>query len=145
LTIIFYAKGIYKKYFFNKSRERKMNKNNYKKLPEKIKKQMLMEALLQGEEVTAYRLMFTLGKDGLHSELGYSTEVVKLLGCEDDIKKFGESIEDEVDKFSRTLLKKVQAFCKECGFAALETDKDGKVLWPDEPTSLKIDLEDNDD
>ena len=65
-----------------------MNKNDYKKLSKKIRKQMLMEALFQGEEVPAYRLMFMLGKDGMHSELGYSTEVVKLLGCEDDIKKF---------------------------------------------------------
>lgn len=122
-----------------------MNKNDYKKLPEKIRKRMLMEALLQGEEVTAYRLMFMLGKDGLHSELGYNTEVVKLLGCEDDIKKFGEAIEDEVDKFSRTLLKRVIAFCKECGYAALETDKEGNIKWPDKPTSLKINLENKDD
>ena len=122
-----------------------MNKNDYKKLSEKVRKGMLMKALLQGNEVTAYRLMFTLGKDGLHSELGYNTEVVKLLGCEDDIKKFGDSIEDEVDKFAKTLLKRVQAFCKECGYAALETDKEGNVLWPDEPTSLKINLKDNDD
>ncbi len=122
-----------------------MNKNDYKKLPENIRKQMLMEALFQGEEVPAYRLMFTLGKDGLHSELGYSTEVVKLLGCEDDIKKFGEAIEDEIDNFSKTLLKRFQAFCKECGYAALETDKEGNVKWPDQPTSLKINLENKDD
>lgn len=122
-----------------------MNKNDYKKLPEKIRKQMLMKALFQGEEVPAYRLMFMLGKDGLHSELGYSTEVVKLLGCEDDIKKFGEAIEDEIDKFSKTLLKRFQAFCKECGYAALETDKEGNVKWPDKPTSFNIDLEENDD
>ena len=122
-----------------------MNKNDYKKLPEEIRKRMLMQALLQGEEVTAYRLMFTLRMDGLHSELGYSTEVVKLLGCEDDIKKFGESIEDEIDKFSKTLLKRFQTFCKECGYAALETDKEGNIKWPDQPTSFKIDLENDHD
>ena len=122
-----------------------MNKNDYKKLPEKIRKRMLMEVLLRGEEVPAYRLMFMLGKDGMHSELGYSTEVVKLLGCEDDIKKFGEAIEDEIDKFSKTLLKRFRAFCKECGYEALETDKEGNVKQPDKPTSFKIDLEENDD
>lgn len=104
-----------------------------------------MQALLDGEELTLLSMTTAFDNKGLHSDLGYSSQIAELLDIEEELQQFKNEFNQTFQKYTRLILKKVQAFSKEQGYATVETDKDGNVLWPDEPTSFKIDLEDHDD
>lgn len=122
-----------------------MNKKEFKDLPKKVRKEILLQTLLDGEELTLLSMTAAFNNKGIHTNTGYSSQIAELLDIEEELQEFGNEFDQTFHKFSRLILKKVQAFSKELGYAAVETDKDGNVLWPDEPTSFKIDLEDNDD
>ena len=122
-----------------------MNKREFKNLPKSLRKEVLMQALLNGEELTLLSMTTSFDNKGLHSDMGYSSQIAELLDIEEELQEFRNEFNQTFHKFSRSILKKVQAFSKEQGYATVEIDKDGNVLWPDEPTSFKIDLEENDD
>ena len=104
-----------------------------------------MQALIDGEELTLLSMQAVFDNKGMHTDIGYSSQIAELLDIEEELQEFKNEFHQTFHEFSRSILKKVQAFSKEQGFATVETDKDGNILWPDEPTSFKIDLEDNDD
>ncbi len=122
-----------------------MSKEEFKNLPKSVRKKVLMQALLDGEELTLLSMTTAFDNKGLHSDLGYSSQIAELLDIEEELQQFKNEFNQTFQKYTRLILKKVQAFSKEQGYATVETDKNGNVLWPDEPTSFKIDLEDHDD
>lgn len=122
-----------------------MNKKEFKDLPKSLRKEILMQTLLDGEELTLLSMKAVFDNKGMHTDMGYSSQIADLLDIEEELQQFRNEFDETFHKFSRSILKKVQAFSKEQGYATVETDKDGNILWPDEPTSFKIDLEDNDD
>lgn len=122
-----------------------MKKTEFKDLPKSLRKEILMQTLLDGKELTLLSMKAAFDNKGIHTDMGYSSQIAELLDIEDELQEFRNEFDETFHKFSRSILKKVQAFSKEQGFATVETDKDGNILWPDKPTSFKIDLEENDD
>ena len=122
-----------------------MGKEEFKDIPDDIKKRIIMMGIVAGKDLTVVTQRITINDSKIENSIAVHGELVDLLDIEDELQEFRNEFDETFHKFSRSILKKVQAFSKEQGFATVETDKDGNILWPDEPTSFKIDLEDNDD
>lgn len=112
----------------------------YDMIPDRIKKEVLLNAIIDGNELTAYESKIALTKDGIRATAGYNSRAAKLLNIEEDLEAYINETREPFEKLSRNLMKKFIAFGESIDCPIVEKDKSGKSKWPDKPINFSMDL-----
>ena len=112
----------------------------YDKIPDRIKKEALIHAIVEGDELTAYRQEIKLTKNGIHATAGFNSKTAKLLNIEEDLEAYINETREPFEKLSRAIMKKFIAFGESIDCPIVEKDKSGKSKWPDKPINFSMDL-----
>jgi hypothetical protein len=125
--------------------DKEKNDELYDMIPDQIKKEVLLKAIIDGNELTAYESKIALTKDGLRATAGYSSRAAKLLNIEEDLEAYAKETKEPFEKLSRKILKKFIEFGESVDCAVIEVDKSGKSKWPEKPINFSMDLGEKDD
>lgn len=117
----------------------------YDMVPDRIKKEILLKAIIEGDELTAYRQEIKFTKNGIHATAGFNSKTAKLLNIEEDLEAYINETREPFEKLSRNLMKKFIAFGESIDCAIIEKDKSGKSKWPEKPINFSMDLGEKDD
>lgn len=126
-----------------------MDKETFDKLydnfPDRVKKEMLMMAILEGNELTAFEQKIVFTKDGIQASASFSSKSAKLLNIEEDLEAYINETRDSFEKLSRNLKKKFIEFGESIDCVVVEKDESGKSKWPEKPINFSMDLGEKDD
>lgn len=117
----------------------------YDKIPDRIKKEALLGAIADGNEIIAYRQEIKFTKEGIHATAGGNSMAAKLINIEEDLEAYANETKESFEKLNRALMKKFIEFAESIDCAVVETDESGKSKWPENPINFSMDLENKDD
>lgn len=120
--------------------DKEKNDELYDKIPERIKKEALLNAIIDGNEITAYRQEIKFTKDGIHASAGLNSKIAKLLNIDEDLEAYINETREPFEKLGRALMKKFIAFGESIDCPIVEKDKSGKSKWPEKPINFSMDL-----
>ena len=112
----------------------------YDTLPDRIKKEILIHGIVEGDELTAYRQEIKFTKEGIRATAGCNSRAAKLLNIEEDLEAYANETKESFEKFSRALMKKFIEFAESIDCAVVEKDESGKSKWPEKPINFSMDL-----
>lgn len=113
-----------------------MGKEEFKDIPDDIKKRIIMMGILEGKDLTVVHQRITLNDSKIENSIGVNSELVDLLDIEPDIQEYLNETRDAQYKFTNSILSKMQKMAESIGCNIVERGK-----WPDKPTSFEINLE----
>ena len=117
----------------------------YDKIPDRIKKEALLGAIADGNEIIAYRQEIKFTKEGIHATAGGNSMAAKLINIEEDLEAYANETKESFEKLNRALMKKFIEFAESVDCAVVEKDESGKSKWPEKPINFSMDLENKDD
>lgn len=112
----------------------------YDKIPDRIKKEVLIHGIAEGEDLTAYRQEIKFTKEGIRATAGFNSKAAKLLNIEEDFEAYTNETKESFEKLSRALMKKFIEFAESVDCAVVEKDESGKSKWPEKPINFSMDL-----
>ena len=112
----------------------------YDKIPDRIKKEALLGAIADGNEIIAYRQEIKFTKEGIHATAGGNSMAAKLINIEEDLEAYANETKESFEKLSRALMKKFIEFAESVDCAVVEKDESGKSKWPEKPINFSMDL-----
>lgn len=113
-----------------------MSKEEFKDIPDDIKKRIIMMGILAGKDLTIIHQRITLNDSKIENSIGINSELADLLDLEPVIQEYLNQTRDAQYKLTNSVLEKFQKMADSIGCDIVEKGK-----WPDKPTSFKINLE----
>lgn len=113
-----------------------MGKEEFKDIPDDIKKRIIMMGLVAGKDLTVVTQGITINDSKIENSIAVHRELADLLDIESDIQEYLNETRDAQYKLTNSILKKFQKLADDIGCDIVERGK-----WPDKPTSFKINLE----
>lgn len=113
-----------------------MDKEEFKDIPDDIKKRIIMMGILAGKDLTVVHQRITLNDSQIENSIGVNRELADLLDIEPDIQEYLNETRDAHCKLTSNILKKFQEMADSIDCSIVEKGK-----WPEKPTSFKINLE----
>lgn len=113
-----------------------MSKEEFKDIPDDIKKRIIMMGILAGKDLTVVHQRITLNDSQIEDSIGVNSELADLLDIEPDIQEYLNETRDAQCKLTENILKKIQKMAESIGCDIVESGE-----WPDKTTSFKINLE----
>lgn len=113
-----------------------MSKEEFKDIPDDIKKRIIMMGILAGNDLTVVHQRIIFNDSKIENSIGINSELADLLDIEPDIQEYLNETRDAQCKLTENILKKFQTMADSIGCDIVEIDK-----WPNKPTSFKINLE----
>ena len=120
--------------------DKEKNDEFYDMFPDRIKKEVLMNEIVEGKEPIAYRQEIKFTKEGIRAAAGYNSRIAKLLNIEEDLEAYTKETKESFEKLSETLKKKFIEFAESIDCAVVEKDESGKSKWPEKPINFSMDL-----
>lgn len=113
-----------------------MGKEEFKDIPDDIKKRIIMMGLVAGKDLTVVTQGITINDSKIENSIAVHRELADLLDIEPDIQEYLNETRDAQYKLTNSILKKIQKMADDIGCNIVERGK-----WPDKPTSFEINLE----
>ena len=113
-----------------------MDKEEFKDIPDDIKKRIIMMGILAGKDLTIIHQRITLNDSKIENSIRVHSELADLLDIEPDIQEYLNQTRDAQCKLTNSVLEKFRKMADSIGCDIVERGK-----WPDKPTSFKINLE----
>lgn len=113
-----------------------MGKEEFKDIPDDIKKRIIMMGILAGKDLTVVHQRITFNDSKIENSICVNRELADLLDIEPDIQEYLNETRDSQYKLTNKVLEKIQKMAESIGCDIVERGK-----WPDKPTSFKINLE----
>ena len=113
-----------------------MGKEEFKDIPDDIKKRIIMMGILAGKDLTVVHQRITINDCQIENSIGVNSELAGLLDIEPDIQEYLNETRDAHYKLTSNILKKFQEMADLIDCNIVEKGK-----WPEKPTSFKINLE----
>ena len=120
--------------------DKEKNDEFYDMFPDRIKKEVLMNEIVEGKEPIAYRQEIKFTKEGIRAAAGYNSRIAKLLNIEEDLEAYTKETKESFEKLSETLKKKFIEFAESIDCVVVEKDESGKSKWPEKPINFSMDL-----
>ena len=112
-----------------------MGKEEFKDIPDDIKKRIIMMGILAGEDLTVVHQRITLNDSQIENSISVNREVADLLDIEPDIQEYLNETRDSQYKLTSNILQKIQKMAESIGCNIVERGK-----WPDKPIKFSMDL-----
>ena len=112
-----------------------MGKEEFKDIPDDIKKRIIMMGILAGKDLTVVHQRITLNDSQIENSIGVNSELADLLDIEPDIQEYLNETRDAQYKLTSNILEKIQKMAESIGCDIVETNK-----WPDKPINFSMDL-----
>lgn len=117
----------------------------FDKIPDRIKKEVLMHGIVQGDEITVYRQEIKITKEGIRASAGFNSKAAKVLNIEEDLEAYANGTRESFKNLSKRIKKKFIEFAKSVDCVVVEKNESGKSKWPDKPINFSMDLGEKDD
>ena len=112
-----------------------MGKEEFKDIPDDIKKRIIMMEILAGKDLTVVHQRITLNDSQIENSISFNRELADLLDIEPDIQEYLNQTRDAQYKLTSSILKKIQKMADSIGCDIVERGK-----WPDKPINFSMDL-----
>ena len=84
-----------------------MGKEEFKDIPDDIKKRIIMMGILAGKDLTVVHQRITLNDSQIENSIGVNSELANLLDIEPDIQEYLNETREAQCKLTSNILKKI--------------------------------------